>query len=86
MFSICFKRSKPGIPLHTKNLGSEHVFSPRQVLVPYTRECHMGAERGRPKKKLHFSPRVPITLFSLSFPRTGGCAGEGAGSCLSLSR
>lgn len=30
IFSTCFRSSKPGIPLQTKNWGLEHIFSPCQ--------------------------------------------------------
>lgn len=71
IFSICFKRSMPGFPLHTKNWGSEHLFSPSQVLVPYTPECHMvGVERKEEKESNFLSVwQFPSTLHSLSFSR-----------------
>lgn len=59
IFSICFIRSMPEFPLHTKNWSLELIF-PGQVLVPYTPECQMvGVVRQRKRKQstFHFSRR-----------------------------
>lgn len=59
IFSICFIRSMPEFPLHTKNWSLELIF-PGQVLVPYTPECQMvGVVRRRKRKQrtFHFSRR-----------------------------
>ena len=58
-FSICFKRSMPGFPLHTRNWSSEHLSAPSPVLGSrfscLTPECPtVGVDR-KDKEKVNHS-------------------------------
>lgn len=80
IFSTCFASSQPGIPLHTKNWGLEHIFPPASSRALHPRVSPGGGRR-REAKVTPFQAEVPPPAHP-SFPRTGGC-GRGCPARLS---
>lgn len=49
IFSTCFTSAEPGVPLHTKNRGLEHIFPPASSRALHSSMSHGGWERREAK-------------------------------------